>query len=100
MLNLNTTAPYFCSIAFITYLSRAAPISLSEPGPSIINITSIAAHHVNRDVAIGPSYNASKAAAEKITKTLSSRLQPWKIRCNAIGECPRTRGDFFLVEVC
>ncbi|CAO1616085.1 unnamed protein product [Parajaminaea phylloscopi] len=85
VLNTNTIAPYFTTLAFVPLLSAAKPRSMVYEGPVVVNITSTSAFASRRDSDESHAYATSKGAAEHVTKILAGRLIPYKIRVNSIA---------------
>jgi NAD(P)-dependent dehydrogenase (short-subunit alcohol dehydrogenase family) len=88
MTAVHVAGPYFLAVKFI-------PLFMKAEDPSVVNITSMAAHFLNRAVCEF-SYGQSKAAGrsrtetfklmaeEHLTKLMSAGLMPFKIRVNAV----------------
>ncbi|RXK36393.1 hypothetical protein M231_06359 [Tremella mesenterica] len=77
MTAVHVAGPYFMGVKFI-------PMFQKSDNPVIINITSLAAEFMNREVCEF-SYAQSKAAEQQLTKLMSAALMPFKIRVNAIS---------------
>lgn len=81
--NVNVTGLHYMTLAAAPYLVKSPAPSLEHQGPSVINVTSIAGHHLTRESPI--PYMLSKDAAEKLTKIMVGRFMPLKIRVNSLA---------------
>lgn len=63
-------------------IKYAAPVMRAGGGGSIINLSSVAAHHAMHGMA---AYAAAKAGVEAVTRCAAIELRPDKIRVNAIA---------------
>jgi len=79
---INSAGPYFVTVAFLHLLAKAA--EKGDGSGSVVNITSIAARFHN-PVWSATGYNASKAAAEQVTRILAAKVQKTHVRVNAIA---------------
>ncbi|ODN98112.1 hypothetical protein I350_07754 [Cryptococcus amylolentus CBS 6273] len=78
MTAIHTAGPYFMAVKFL-------PLFQKSENPAITNITSLAAHFLNRAVCEF-SYAQSKAAETHLTRLMAAGLLPYKVRVNAV--CP------------
>jgi len=79
---INSAGPYFVTVAFLHLLAKAA--EKGDGSGSVVNITSIVSR-IHSPFTAKFGYNASKAAAEQITRLLAAKVQKTHIRVNSVA---------------